>query len=165
MPERLRARSPRVLALASPGGHWIQLLRLAPAFVGCEVHWATASPDGRADAEAVAQAQGLSPPRFHRFIDAHRHAKLRLVRQAFDVARILLRVRPDVVVSTGASAGYFALRLGRLLGARTVWLDSVANAEELSLSGAKAGRYADLFLTQWPELARPGGPLYRGSVV
>ena len=42
---------------------------------------------------------------------------------------------------------------------------SIANAEELSLSGAKAGSCADLWLTQWPHLAREGGPRYLGNVL
>ena len=58
-----------------------------------------------------------------------------------------------------------ALRLGRLLGARTIWLDSIANVDELSLSGLKARRHADLWLTQWPHLARPEGPFYMGAVM
>ena len=45
---------------------------------------------------------------------------------------VVLRERPDVVVSTGAAPGYFALRFGRLFGARTLWLESIANVEELS---------------------------------
>jgi hypothetical protein len=81
------------------------------------------------------------------------------------VLLLLLRVRPDVVISTGAAPGYFALRLGRILGARTVWVDSVANAEELSMSGRMAGKYADLWLTQWEHLAEKGGPMFKGSVL
>ena len=46
-----------------------------------------------------------------------------------------MRLRPDVVITTGAAPGYFAVRIGKLLGARVVWVDSIANAEELSLSG------------------------------
>ena len=42
---------------------------------------------------------------------------------------LLLRHRPDVIVTTGAAPGYFALRFGKLLGARTIWIDSMANAE------------------------------------
>ncbi|WP_448586544.1 glucuronosyltransferase [Thermaurantiacus sp.] len=158
-------RPPRVLALASPGGHWIQLLRLAAAFDGCELHYACAADDAADAARAAAARRGQPRPAFHRFTDANRWEKLRLLRQAFDVARILWRVRPDAIVTTGASAGYFAVRLGRLLGARTCWIDSIANAKELSLSGARAGPHADLFLTQWPEVARPGGPHFRGAVL
>lgn len=37
-------KSPVILAVASGGGHWIQLLRLAPAFAGADVHYATTDP-------------------------------------------------------------------------------------------------------------------------
>ena len=97
--------------------------------------------------------------------DANRWTKLKLVKQMLEVGGILLKVRPDVIVTTGASAGYFAIRIGKLLGARTCWLDSIANAELLSLSGEKAGPHADLWLTQWPDLAKPGGPELRGAVL
>lgn len=70
-----------------------------------------------------------------------------------------------MIISTGAAPGYFALRMGKWFRARTVWVDSIANVEELSLSGARAGRHADLWLTQWEHLAQPGGPEYRGSVL
>jgi len=159
------ARS-RVLVIASGGGHWTQLLRLCPAWDGCDVAYATTHPGYRKD---VPTAEGGPPPRFHVVPDANLSEKIRLVRQLLAVIRLVLRERPDVVVTTGASVGYFALRLGRMLGARTVWLDSIANAAELSLAGQRAGPYADLWLTQWPELA--GGseagdrPAYRGSVL
>jgi Oligosaccharide biosynthesis protein Alg14 like len=81
------------------------------------------------------------------------------------LAWILLKERPDVLISTGAAPGYVALRIAHTLRAQTIWLDSIANVAELSLSGAKVGRYADLWLTQWPHLAGPQGPHYTGSVL
>ena len=57
------------------------------------------------------------------------------------------------------------MRFGRLMGARTIWLDSIANVEELSMSGRRIGHYVDLWLTQWPHLAQPEGPHYMGSVL
>lgn len=149
-------RNPRVLAIASGGGHWVQLLRLRPAFEGCDVTYATTHRSYRDE---------VPGERFHVVPDSNRRAKFRLVLTSLAVARLLLMVRPEVVVSTGAAPGYFAVRLGRWFGARTIWLDSVANAEALSLAGCKAGRCVDLWLTQWPQLARHGGPFYRGSVL
>ncbi|MFZ9916397.1 MAG: UDP-N-acetylglucosamine--LPS N-acetylglucosamine transferase, partial [Phycisphaerales bacterium] len=78
--------------------------------------------------------------------------RLRLIWMAVRVALLVMRLRPSVIISTGAAPGYVALRIGRLLGARTVWVDSFANAAELSLSGRKALSFADLTLTQWPHL-------------
>lgn len=88
-----------------------------------------------------------------------------MFRSAFAIFRLLRRLRPDVVVSTGAAPGFFAIRLGKLFRIRTIWIDRIANVEVLSLSGQKAGRYADLWLTQWEHLARSEGPQYFGNVL
>lgn len=146
----------RVLALSSGGGHWVQLLRLRPAFDGCDVVFATVKPEYQMDVPGEA---------FRVIPDANRWSKISLLRSALGVLRVLWRERPDVVVSTGAAPGYFAIRLAPLLRARTIWVDSVANIDELSLSGRRAGAHASLWLTQWPHLARPGGPYCRGSVL
>jgi UDP-N-acetylglucosamine:LPS N-acetylglucosamine transferase len=98
-------------------------------------------------------------------IDANRWQKIRLLWQLVQITILIARLRPNVIVSTGAAPGYFAIRLGRLMRARTIWIDSIANAERLSLAGRMAGRYADLWLTQWPHLARPEGPQYEGAVL
>ena len=157
----------RVLAIASGGGHWIQLLRMRPAWEGCDVAYATTHEGYRKNVPATSAGDAI---RFYVVPDANLSQKLRLVYQLVMVTVVMLRERPDVVVTTGASVGYFALRLAKLLGGRTIWVDSIANAEELSLSGQRAQRYADLWLTQWPELARQSGPSsrtpeYRGSVL
>lgn len=143
----------------------MQLNRLMPAFEGCEVHWACTSPDHEARLRVAAGRLGQRVASYTPITDANRWTKLKLVKQMLETVALLIRVRPDVIVTTGASVGYFAIRAGRLLGARTCWIDSIANGDELSLSGVKAGPHADLFLTQWPHLAKPGGPDCRGAVL
>ena len=78
---------------------------------------------------------------------------------------IVIKVRPDVVISTGAAPGCLAIRFGKLLGARTIWIDSIANVERLSMSGGLARRHADLWLTQWAHLSSDEGPAFRGTVL
>lgn len=146
----------RVLAIASGGGHWVQLLRLAAAFDGCDVAYVTVNE---------AYRQQVGDARFYAVNDATRWNKLGLVWMMLRLTRIILRERPDVIISTGAAPGYLGLRIGRWIGCRTVWVDSIANAEKLSLSGEKIGRFVDLWLTQWPHLAKPKGPLYAGAVL
>jgi len=149
-------KRPRILAIASGGGHWIQLMRLRPAFIGADLSYASVNS---------ALASDVEGHRFYRFPDANRERKFALALQILRIAWILLRVRPDVIVSTGASCGYVAIRIGRVFGARTLFIDSIANAERLSLSGQLACRHANLMLTQWPHLAAGEGPQYRGSVL
>jgi UDP-N-acetylglucosamine:LPS N-acetylglucosamine transferase len=173
------AKLRRVLAVASGGGHWIQLRRLRPAWAGCAVTYVTTKAGYRGevvrDAENPEEPGGQPggpPPRFFVVPDANRWQPLRLMRQVAAIAWIALRTRPHAVVTTGAAPGYFAIRLGKLIGARTVWVDSIANAEELSLSGRRAGPHVDLWLTQWEHLAASEGtpegmrgPHYRGAVL
>lgn len=147
---------PKLLAVSSGGGHWVQLLRLRSAFDGSDVVYATVREGYRSDI-------GDAP--FHVIPDGNFSNKIRLVRVAFGVFKLILRLRPDVVVSTGAAPGYFALLFGKWMGARVIWIDSVANAEELSMSGRNAGAFVDLWLTQWPHLADERGPKYLGSVL
>jgi len=158
-------RKPHVMAVASAGGHWVQLMRLRPAWAGCRVTYVTTEPNFQEIAQRRAAQDGEPAPGFHTVIEANLWQKGRLLRQMLGIFLILLRTRPDVVISTGAAPGYFALRIGRFLGARTVWIDSMANAGELSLSGQRLGKHADLWLTQWEHLAKPEGPKYLGSVL
>lgn len=146
----------KIMAVSSGGGHWVQLLRLRPAFEGHEVTYVTVSRVYRADIPGC-QLRAIS--------DATRWNWLGLLRTALQLFCILVVERPDVVISTGAAPGYLALRMGKWLRVRTIWLDSAANVEELSLSGQRVGRYADLWLTQWPHLARREGPHFIGAVL
>jgi UDP-N-acetylglucosamine:LPS N-acetylglucosamine transferase len=146
----------RVLAVASSGGHWAQLLRIMPALDSSEVTFVTVLESYRSQ---------VPDQRFYRVNDANRWNKLGLVVLAAQVAVIVAKERPDVVISTGAAPGFFALWFGRMFGARTIWMDSVTNIDRLSMSGSLVGRYADLWLTQWPHLARPKGPQYAGAVL
>ena len=147
----------RVLAIASGGGHWVQLLRLRPAFAGCEVLFATTRRSFQTDLDGDA--------RFTVIPDCNRNEPLRLGRAFVRIGWLLLRERPEVVISTGAAPGFIAIWIAHKLRIRTIWVDSVANAEELSMSGQRAGRYASLWLTQWKHLAREGGPYFHGSVL
>lgn len=155
----------RVLAVASGGGHWVQLFRLRRAWEGCAVSFLTTTGEFRDEAEADAAARGEIRPRYYVVPEANRWQKLRLIRAALSLLLVMLRVRPHVVVSTGAAQGYMAIRLGKLMGARTIWVDSIANAGELSMSGKMAGKHADHWLTQWEDLARPEGPHFHGAVI
>lgn len=147
---------PVLLAVASGGGHWVQMQRLSAAFDGAEVHYATT------DASA---AEATQVGRVHVYPDANKQTPLRLILCLLRLAWIVLRVRPDVVVSTGAAGGFLAIRMARLMGARTMFIDSIANARELSISARLALGVADRVLSQWPRVAELSGAEYRGAVL
>lgn len=147
--DRLRSSGvgtrPRVLLVASAGGHWIELARLSAAFEGC-------------DCQFVSTAAGMVAPEGNAPVlqirDSSRDTLPDMVRSVRTIWRIIRTHRPDIVVSTGAAPGAIALAIAKLYGARTLWIDSIANGDELSMSGRAVLPFADLRLTQWEHLAK-----------
>lgn len=147
----------KVLLVASAGGHWIELCRLGAAFRD----W---------DCQYVSTARDLKPPLGDRPVlqisDSSRENLGSMIRSIGQLRRIIRLFQPHLVVSTGAAPGALALLLAKLHGARTIWIDSIANSEELSLSGHAVRPVADLRLTQWPHLAAKGRSIaYFGQVL
>ncbi len=151
-----RTKPMRILAISSGGGHWVQLLRLRPALAGHRVTFVTVRESYRCDVEGAP---------FLVVNDATRWDRIGLVKMGLRLLWVMVRVRPQVVISTGAAPGYFAIRLGKLMGARTIWVDSIANVEAMSMTGALVRKHADLWLTQWAHLAEENGPSYAGAVL
>ena len=67
--------------------------------------------------------------------------------------RIILRERPDVLITTGSFPIALACLWVKVFGGKIVWIESIANVDQFSMSGRMMRPFADLFITQWPELA------------
>jgi hypothetical protein len=142
----------RIVAIASAGGHWVQLSRLSPLFADHDTRYVTTlegavAPTGAHDLVIVP--------------DASRSEPMKLILLWFRLAKLLLSTRPQVIVTTGAAPGLIALQIGKLIRSHTIWIDSIANSEELSMSGKIAHRFADLWLTQWEHLTGADHPNLR----
>jgi hypothetical protein len=146
----------KILAVASGGGHWIQLLRLRSAFDGIETIFVGVNEMYRAE---------VIPHQFYSIKNVSRIHKWSIISTLIKLLLIIVWERPLIIVTTGSAPGMLALRIGKIFGAKTIWIDSIANIDEMSLSGIKARKYADLWLTQWPHLEKPEGPKYHGSVL
>lgn len=145
----------KVIAIASAGGHWIQLLRLKPAYEASELIFVSTEKNF---------AETVKGHRFYAVPDANRWNKMQVLKMAVQVFKIMRREKPDVVISTGAAPGLLGMIAGRTVGAKTIWIDSIANVERLSLSGKLASRIASRTYTQWPQLATKN-IIYNGNVL
>lgn len=146
----------KILAVSSKGGHWIQLLRLMPAFEG-------------ADVEFISTNQSFSTmvegKKIHTISDGNRWNKYGLVKCFFNILSIVRKSKPDVIITTGAAPGLMAIVVGRLFGAKTIWIDSVANCEQVSMSGRIATKVAHIVYTQWSHLAEENKIKFNGNVL
>ena len=147
----------KLLAISSGGGHWVQLSRLQSAFSDVEV--AFVSVDS-------IYAEDVPGKRFYSIRNVTRRDSFGFIILALQLLLILFKERPNVVITTGAAPALVALALAKFLfRARTMWIDSIANCERLSTSGLMARNVADVWLTQWPHLAKDDGPSYWGAVL
>ena len=79
--------------------------------------------------------------------------------------RFVFKERPGVVITTGSLPLAIVCLVAKLFGSKVVWIDSVAQIEDLSMSGKLMLNRADLLLTQWPEVAaRYPGAEYVGEL-
>jgi len=137
-----------VALVASGGGHLDELLRLQGAWQGQTHFFVTTG------STAASELVKRSSARIYVLAEANRRHPIRMLRLLWTATQIFLRERPTAVLSTGAAPGCLLCLLARLARRRVVWVDSIANVERPSLSGRIVRYVADLFLVQWPELAR-----------
>lgn len=148
---------PKLLAISSPGGHWIQLGRLCERLRD-RYDIVYAVPNTLFDND-------LGARRSYSITDASADDKWRLLPCALQVFVILLRERPHAILTTGAAPGAVAILLGKLLRIRTVWVDSIANVRRISRAGRLVQQRADVFLTQWEHLRDEPSVRHEGAVL
>ncbi|MBK5218730.1 MAG: UDP-N-acetylglucosamine--LPS N-acetylglucosamine transferase [Thermoleophilia bacterium] len=67
--------------------------------------------------------------------------------------QVLRRERPDVILSTGAALAFPFFLVGKLFGARLVYVESMTRTDALSLTGGLVYPLSDAFFVQWPAAA------------
>lgn len=145
----------KIMAVASIGGHWIQLLRIAKGMelkynvVYCSTH-----------DKCATMVQGHE---FYRLEDFSRWDMWKLPYVFLQMMKTMRKVKPEAVFTTGAAPGLVALFAAKMCGIKTIWIDSVANAEHPSASGRVALKFADKVFTQWPDQAE-GKIEYHGNI-
>jgi hypothetical protein len=116
----------------------------------------------------VTYAGGRAPERpgpVHHVLHPRRTVWRTLVNAA-QALLILLRHRPRLIISTGADVAVPILVLGKLVGARIVFIETGGSLEP-TLAGRLVYPIADLFLVQWSEKLRafPRATLSRGLLL
>lgn len=138
----------KIVAAASVGGHWIQLLRITKAL------------DARYDVSYISThakcATFVEGHNFYTIRSFSRWDAYKVFHAFFSALSILKKEKPDVVITTGAAPGLAVLLAARCLGKKTIWIDSIANSVHLSASGKIAKHFASCIYTQWPNLAHDG---------
>ena len=138
-------RKLKICLAASGGGHLTELLTLSNCWRRHDIIFVTTVPVVHGNLKEFGEV--------HIVGECNRRCPVKVMKVLIRCIRIIFREKPSVVISTGAAAGCLLCLLGKILGAKVIWIDSITNIERLSLSGRMVRFFADLFLVQWPELA------------
>ncbi|MDH2443054.1 UDP-N-acetylglucosamine--LPS N-acetylglucosamine transferase [Amnibacterium sp. CER49] len=133
----------KILLVASTGGHLAQLLTMREWWSQHERHWVTfQKPDAIAalEDEAVTWAHH---PVTRNLPNAMRNLGLAVT--------TLRRLRPDVVVSTGAGVSLPFFVVARLLRIHTVYLEVFDRIDSPTLTGRLSYPISDAMCGQWPQ--------------
>jgi beta-1,4-N-acetylglucosaminyltransferase len=147
-----------LLLACSAGGHLLQLLAMRTAWQEFSRVWVT---DDKPDARSLLRDEfvlyAYGPP------NRHPANVIRNIRLAWRAVR---RHRPQVVLTTGAGTAVPFALLGRLHGARIVYVESITRSVSPSLSCRILAPFADVVYVQSPQLVeRVRKARYAGAVL
>ncbi len=145
-----------IALVANAGGHLTELQSVETAWKGHDFFYVT---------QRYPWTQGLKPACLTPGLDVRKLPTLKvlcmLVMAAFVIAWVWVRRRPDVVVSTGGELALPAFWLAKLVRAKTIFIESYARTEGLSMAAKAVAPVTDEFFVQHPEQAQAAGGRYR----
>jgi UDP-N-acetylglucosamine:LPS N-acetylglucosamine transferase len=146
-----------VLLVCHSGGHLVQLVALRAAWDGYRSAWVT---DDSSDARSLLEGERV----YYGFGPAARSA-INFVHNLALAWRLIVRLKPKLVVSTGAAMCIPFAVVARLRGVDVFYIETVSRVDGPSLTCRLIRPFASRVYVQWPELERRvRGSIYVGSV-
>jgi GT2 family glycosyltransferase len=145
----------KVCLTCSHGGHLTEILQLMDAFQGQDIFFITYEGvrSSELSRKYTLKNLGKNPIRFLFSIPT--------------VFSILLREKPNIIISTGSEIAIPVFYIAKLLRIKTIFIESICRVEEPSLSGKVVYPVSDVLLVQWKQLLSKFGKKaqYWGNVL
>lgn len=138
----------KILIAASSGGHLEEALALSPLGERYETVLITEKTEY---AVKCWQDKVYEMPQVNR---REFTSWLKYIICFFRTLVIIIRERPDAVLSTGAMIAFPALLLGKLFGKKIIFIECLFNVDKPTLTGKLTYKFADLFIVQWEEMLK-----------
>ena len=137
----------KVMFISSTGGHLSELLQLKDMFKKYDYHIVTEKTKSNMDLLKKYSKKlsfllygSKSHPLVYPF---------KLLINCFISLFIYIKVRPKVIVTTGAHTAGPMCCIGKIFGSKIVFIESFANISTKSVTGKIIYLFADLFIVQW----------------
>ena len=145
--------SAKICIPTSSGGHLTHMRMLMPVIdQAADRFWVTFDKE---DANSALKGERV----YYCHFPTNRNFK-NAVKNTFLAIRLLRKERPNLIISSGAAIAVPFFLVGKLYGAKTVYIEVFDRVDAPTLTGRLVRRITDLFVVQWPEMET----VYPGSV-
>lgn len=133
----------KVCLVGSSGGHLTHLYMLKPFWENKERFWVTFDKE---DARSLLEGEKMYPCYF----PTNRNIK-NLIRNTFVALKVLKKEKPDVIISSGAAVAVPFFYLGKLFGAKLIYIEVFDRIDKSTMTGKIVYPIVDKFIVQWDE--------------
>lgn len=136
----------KVCLVGSSGGHLTHLYMLKPFWQSKDRFWVTFNKE---DARSLLQDEQV----YSCYYPTNRNLK-NLIRNIGVAWRVLRKEKPDLIVSSGAAVAVPFFWLGKLFGAKTIYVEVFDRIDKPTMTGRLVSPVTDRFVVQWEEMRR-----------
>ena len=140
----------KVIFISSTGGHFSELMMLKPIFENYDYHLIT---------EKTASTISLKEEykeRMHYLVYGTRVKRItyffKTTWNTIKSLGLFIKIRPKAIVTTGTHTAMPMCIIGKLLGAKIVFIETYANVFTPTGSGKFIYKFADEFIVQWEDM-------------
>lgn len=134
----------KICLVGSSGGHLTHLYMLKPFWKDKDRFWVTFDKE---DARSVLNGERV----YSCYYPTNRNIK-NLIRNTGVAWRVLRNEKPDLIISSGAAVAVPFFWLGKLFGAKTIYIEVFDRIDKPTMSGKIVYPVTDRFIVQWDEM-------------
>lgn len=136
----------KICLVGSSGGHLAHLNMLKPLWKDEERFWVTFDKE---DARSILKDEKMYSCHF----PTNRNLK-NLIKNTFLAIKVLKKEKPDVIISSGAAVAVPFFYIGKLFGAKTVYIEVFDRIDKPTVTGKLVYPVTDKFIVQWEEMKK-----------
>lgn len=133
----------KICLVGSSGGHLTNLYMLKPFWKNKKHFWVTFNKE---DARSLLSGERM----YSCYYPTNRSIKA-LIKNTAIAWKVLRKERPNLIISTGAAVAVPFFYLGKLFGAKLIYIEVFDRIDKPTLTGKMVYPIVDEFIVQWEE--------------
>ena len=136
----------KICLVGSSGGHLTHLYMLKPFWQDKERFWVTFDKE---DARSLLKGEKMYPC----YYPTNRNL-WNLLRNTILAIKVLHKEKPDLIVSSGAAVAVPFFWLGKLQGAKLIYIEVFDRIDKPTMTGKMVYPIVDRFIVEWEEMRK-----------